>query len=35
MFVEIKTGGGGLNANERAVREAIDAGRIDYELIRL
>jgi predicted Holliday junction resolvase-like endonuclease len=34
-LVEIKTGGGRLNANERAVREAIDGGRVGYELIRL
>jgi len=35
VLVEIKTGGGRLNANERAVREAIDGGRVGYELIRL
>ncbi len=35
VLVEIKTGGGRLNANERAVKEAIDAGRVGYELVRL
>jgi predicted Holliday junction resolvase-like endonuclease len=35
VLVEVKTGGGRLNANERAVRDAIAEGRIGYELLRL
>jgi len=35
VLVEIKTGGGRLNANERQVREAIAEGRVGYELLRL
>ena len=35
VLVEVKTGSGRLNANERAVREAIAEGRVAYELLRL
>lgn len=35
VMVEVKTGGGRLNGNERQVRDAIAEGRIDYELLRL
>jgi predicted Holliday junction resolvase-like endonuclease len=35
VLVEVKTGGGRLNANERAVQEAIADGRIAYEVLRL
>lgn len=35
VLVEVKSGGGRLNANERAVRDAIAEGRIGYELLRL
>jgi predicted Holliday junction resolvase-like endonuclease len=35
VLVEIKTGSGRLNANERAVRAAIADGRVGYELLRL
>lgn len=35
VLVEVKTGSGVLNANERQVREAIACGRVSYELIRL
>ncbi|MGI8726972.1 MAG: Holliday junction resolvase-like protein [Solirubrobacterales bacterium] len=35
VLVEVKTGGGKLNANERRVREAVAEGRVSYELIRL
>lgn len=35
ILVEVKTGGGRLSANERQVRDAIDEGRVGYELIRL
>jgi predicted Holliday junction resolvase-like endonuclease len=35
VLVEVKTGGGRLNANERAVQAAIVDGRIDYEVLRL
>jgi predicted Holliday junction resolvase-like endonuclease len=35
VLVEVKTGGGRLNCNERQVREAIAEGRVDYELLRL
>ena len=35
VLVEIKTGSGGLNGNERLVRDAIDEGRVRYELLRL
>ena len=35
MLVEVKTGGGRLNENERQVRAAIEEGRVDYELLRL
>ena len=35
VLIEVKTGGGRLNGNERAVREAIESGRVSYELLRL
>ena len=35
VLLEVKTGSGRLNANERAVRDAIAAGRVGYELLRL
>lgn len=34
-LVEVKTGSAGLNGNERAVRNAVKEGRIDFDLIRL
>ncbi len=34
-FVEIKTGTSRLNPNERRVRDAIDAGRVNYRVVRL
>jgi predicted Holliday junction resolvase-like endonuclease len=35
VLVEVKTGGGRLNANELQVREAVERGEVSYELIRL
>ncbi len=35
VLIEVKTGGGRLNGNEQAVREAIADGRVAYELLRL
>ncbi len=35
VLVEIKSGSGTLSQNERRVREAVAAGRIRYELLRL
>ncbi len=35
VLVEIKTGGGRLNSNERQVRDAIESGRVGYRLMRL
>lgn len=35
VLVEVKTGGSQLNRNEREVREAVDAGRVSYAVIRL
>jgi predicted Holliday junction resolvase-like endonuclease len=35
VLLEVKTGSGRLNANERAVREAIADGRVGYEVLRL
>jgi predicted Holliday junction resolvase-like endonuclease len=35
VLVEIKTGGGRLNANERQVRDAVERRAVGYEMIRL
>src|SRR5262249_59485580 len=35
IFVEAKTGKGNLTPRERRVRDAIQSGRVDYQLLRL
>lgn len=35
VFVEIKTGRSGLSARERRVREAVEEGRVEWQLLRL
>lgn len=35
VLVEVKTGSSGLNRNERAVRRAVEEGRVDFEVLRL
>jgi predicted Holliday junction resolvase-like endonuclease len=35
VLVEVKTGGAGLNANERQVQLAVAEGRVAFELLRL
>lgn len=35
VFVEIKTGKSGLSKREKRIREAVEAGRVSYEVIRL
>lgn len=35
VLVEIKTGGGRLNSNERQVRDAVERGAVGYTMIRL
>ena len=35
VLVEIKTGGGALNSNERQVERAVAEGRVAFELLRL
>jgi predicted Holliday junction resolvase-like endonuclease len=35
VLVEVKTGGAGLNANEREVELAVAEGRVAFELLRL
>jgi predicted Holliday junction resolvase-like endonuclease len=35
VFVEIKTGRAGLVSRERLCRNAIEAGRVEYQLLRL
>jgi predicted Holliday junction resolvase-like endonuclease len=35
VFVEIKTGKSSLSKREKRIREAVDAGRVSYEVIRL
>jgi predicted Holliday junction resolvase-like endonuclease len=35
VFVEVKTGKASLNKRERRVRDAIQAGRVEYQLLRL
>ena len=35
VFVEVKTGKSQLNSHERTLKNAIDAGRVRYETIRL
>ncbi|UJA21367.1 Holliday junction resolvase [Thermoleophilia bacterium SCSIO 60948] len=35
FLVEVKTGGSRLNANEVRVRDAVDEGRVAYEVLRL
>lgn len=35
VLVEVKTGGGRLNSNERQVRDAVERGAVGYTMIRL
>lgn len=35
VFVEVKTGRAGLVSRERLCRDAIEAGRVEYQLLRL
>ncbi len=35
VFVEVKTGRASLSKRERRVRDAVEAGRVGYELLRL
>jgi predicted Holliday junction resolvase-like endonuclease len=35
VFVEVKSGKGGLTSRERLVREAVEAGRVEWRLLRL
>ena len=35
VFLEVKTGGAMLNGAEKRVKNAIDAGRVRYEMIRV
>ena len=35
VFVEVKTGGARLSAREKRVRQAIEAGRVRFEIVRL
>jgi predicted Holliday junction resolvase-like endonuclease len=35
VFVEIKTGGAGLSARERCVRDVIQAGDVDWQQLRV
>jgi predicted Holliday junction resolvase-like endonuclease len=35
VFVEVKTGGARLSTRERAIRDAIDAGRVRFEIFRI
>jgi hypothetical protein len=35
VIVEVKTGNSKLNANEIQVRNAIQAGKVEYQVIRL
>lgn len=35
VFVEVKTGRSGLSQRERLVREAVEAGRVEWRLLRL
>ncbi len=35
VFVEVKTGKASVNRRERRVRDAIQAGRVEYQLLRL
>jgi predicted Holliday junction resolvase-like endonuclease len=35
VFVEVKSGNSKLNARERLVRDAIQEGRVEYQLLRL
>lgn len=35
IFVEIKTGGSGLSARQRQIRDAIRAGRVEWQEIRI
>jgi predicted Holliday junction resolvase-like endonuclease len=35
VFVEVKTGGARLSRRERRVREAIEAGRVRFETLRM
>jgi predicted Holliday junction resolvase-like endonuclease len=35
VFVEVKTGKASLSKRERRVRDAVEAGRVEYQLVRL
>jgi len=35
VFIEVKTGNAGLNARERRVRDAIEAGRVEWSELRV
>lgn len=35
VFVEVKTGGGELSGRERSVRDAVQAGRVEWALLRV
>jgi len=35
VFVEVKSGRSGLSARERLVREAVEAGRVEWRLLRV
>lgn len=35
VFVEVKTGGAELSARERRVREAVEAGRVEWAVMRV
>lgn len=35
VFVEVKTGKAALSTRERHVRDAVEAGRVEYQLLRL
>lgn len=35
VFVEVKTGGADLSARERRVRDAVDAGRVEWAVLRV
>ena len=35
VFVEVKTGGSALSSRERRVRDAVEAGRVEWQVLRL
>ncbi|HWP37864.1 MAG TPA: Holliday junction resolvase-like protein [Gemmatimonadales bacterium] len=35
VFVEVKTGGGELSTRERRVRDAVERGRVEWEVLRV